>query len=977
MDHPLVKRLKQADLQPYMPLPFWSWNDWLEPEKLREQIRTMKQAGMGGFFMHARSGLHTEYLGEDWFAAVEASVDEAKKLGMEAWCYDENGWPSGFAGGKLLADEENWAHYLKFEKKDSFDPKALAVYIIKNDSICRVTESVGNAQYLTVYEGLNSSTVDILNPRITDAFLALTHEKYAKRYGEAFGENIRGFFTDEPQYFRWETAYSPMMLEIYKERHGKDLLDQLGCLFVDCREAKGFRFRYWRLMNELYCENFIKRVQDWCRKHHCRITGHSIEESSLAAQMWCCAGVMPFYEYEDIPGVDSLGRRVGTELAPRQASSVAQQLGKKQVLTETFACAGWDVTPQELKWIAEWQYVNGVNRMCHHLYPYSIRGQRKRDYPAFYSDHNPWTRELVQFDEYFSKLGYLLGESREAADVLLIHPIHSAYLTYDRVVDAPSVEAVSTAFMTLIEEMGAAGLVHHYGDERLMEKYGKVENGKLIVGQCAYSHVVVPSCENLDSSTVTLLQAYLAQGGKLIFAGEKPSRIDGELADLSRLRATMTMEELMAQKALFAQKDTAVRGTLRYRADGGFFYGVNLSKDSSQQVTVSLPFAGVKKLDLQTGEVSPVAYEKNPEGILVSLDLEAFESLILMEDGAAESVAAVPALGETVDLLSVMELTQPVDNALTLDFAALSYDGQTWTAPMPIMSVAEKLLMTQENRRIWLRYTFRTEVLPRELYLEYEPQKNPEVLVNGKAVSLEQAGRLDQHFRCGDIAPYVKEGENEIVVSLDYYQSEHTYYVFRGFFHGNGEVTEALFNCIAYETGIESVYLFGRFSVRTENGYWDGAGPTSITDGSFVIGQPVDRVTPKNISVQGYPFFSGAMKLRTTVTLDDTNWTLRVKGRVQYVKVWVNGAYAGIVLLDNKLNLEKFLRPGENVLELELMSSNRNLFGPHHFKDAPEPVFVTPMTMDQFGTWVEDQSPEFTTDYAFVPFGAEILRLER
>ena len=69
------------------PVPFWSWNDKLEPDELRRQIGAMQDAGMGGFFMHARGGLETEYLSEDWFRAVEASVDEAKKRGMQAWCY--------------------------------------------------------------------------------------------------------------------------------------------------------------------------------------------------------------------------------------------------------------------------------------------------------------------------------------------------------------------------------------------------------------------------------------------------------------------------------------------------------------------------------------------------------------------------------------------------------------------------------------------------------------------------------------------------------------------------------------------------------------------------------------------------------------------------------------------------------------------------------------------------------------------------
>ena len=37
------------------PVPFWSWNDKLEPGELRRQIGAMQNAGMGGFFMQKHS----------------------------------------------------------------------------------------------------------------------------------------------------------------------------------------------------------------------------------------------------------------------------------------------------------------------------------------------------------------------------------------------------------------------------------------------------------------------------------------------------------------------------------------------------------------------------------------------------------------------------------------------------------------------------------------------------------------------------------------------------------------------------------------------------------------------------------------------------------------------------------------------------------------------------------------------------------
>ena len=98
----------------YKAFPFWSWNDELEEEELIKQIDWMHDNGIGGFFMHARGGLTTPYLGDKWFKCVEACLKHAKELDMEAYAYDENGWPSGLAGGELLKEEENLDTYLTF-----------------------------------------------------------------------------------------------------------------------------------------------------------------------------------------------------------------------------------------------------------------------------------------------------------------------------------------------------------------------------------------------------------------------------------------------------------------------------------------------------------------------------------------------------------------------------------------------------------------------------------------------------------------------------------------------------------------------------------------------------------------------------------------------------------------------------------------------------------------------------------------------
>jgi len=86
--------------------PFWSWNGELRAEELIRQVGVMKEMGLGGFFMHSRSGLITEYLGDEWFDLINQVADAGEKAGMEAWLYDEDRWPSGSAGGKVTIDPQ-------------------------------------------------------------------------------------------------------------------------------------------------------------------------------------------------------------------------------------------------------------------------------------------------------------------------------------------------------------------------------------------------------------------------------------------------------------------------------------------------------------------------------------------------------------------------------------------------------------------------------------------------------------------------------------------------------------------------------------------------------------------------------------------------------------------------------------------------------------------------------------------------------
>lgn len=92
----------------YRPLALWSLNHELKEEELSLQISEMARQGMQGFIMHPRSGLLTPYMSERWLCLLEHAVKEAERNGINAWLYDEDPYPSGIAGGRVIADHPEY-----------------------------------------------------------------------------------------------------------------------------------------------------------------------------------------------------------------------------------------------------------------------------------------------------------------------------------------------------------------------------------------------------------------------------------------------------------------------------------------------------------------------------------------------------------------------------------------------------------------------------------------------------------------------------------------------------------------------------------------------------------------------------------------------------------------------------------------------------------------------------------------------------
>ena len=927
-----------GELKEYRSIPFWSWNNSLDEKELVKQIDEMKAAGIGGFIMHARTGLKDEYLGEKWFSCIKACLDKARETGMDAWVYDENGWPSGFVGGKLLENEDFRARFLEYSVGE-YDEAAFAVYVADDKKgFIRVEKPLdGVKEYHNIYLRVSPANTDILNPAVTDAFIAETHEKYYERFKEYFGKELVGFFTDEPQYYRWGTAYTPVA-EAEFAKDGENIKDGLIWLFHKDECGYAFREKYFKTLNKFYVENFYEKIYDWCGAHNCKLTGHSVEENCLFTQMWGGASVAPSYEYEDIPGIDWLGRFCGSELSAKQISGVAAQLGKKRILTETFGCSGNDVTPKELKSIAEFQYFGGVNVMCQHLYPYSVAGRGRIDHPPVFGPHGNWNEGFKAFNDYFARLSYIIVNTEEPAKIGVINPVRDIWLDYVRSEDYDSVKDIEADFEEFLITLRKSGLEYQLIDERILERHGKAENGVLQVGERAYDTVILPKMRNLSASTYDILKGYT---GKLCVV-DKPSYIDGKRAEVNLCGNVSLNEILDGRRIKYVCKDGKSILTARCGDIGEFLFIKNTSYNEASEVEIAGAEKEYRALNLETLDEMDITDK---------ITIPASESVILIKsDNAKRADEIITETDETANF-AVTDITE---NYFVMDYAQLSKDGKNFAANRAIPGIFEDLLYEDYKGKITIRQKFTlTEKMPLKLIMERANLLS--ATVNGKAITFGN-GNYDVNFVESDITDCVKSGENVFEYAINFYQHDGVRFALF-----DPLATESLRNCLYYDTSVENVYLKGDFVVNEDYSLSKRNGLPPVTD---------------KLCENGYPFFKGEVTLSGKIVKPENGKAiLDIRGRFMTAKVVINGKER-LFTLDSKGDITDMLRRGENEVKITLRSSMRNVFGPHHNKPVPEPMGVSPYNFEFRGGWYGGKVPnDYTDEYNCVPFGANTISL--
>jgi hypothetical protein len=586
----------------YSPVPFWFLNAEMDHVELGRQLRLMHAIGLGAVVLHPRAGLLVEYMSDEWLAGIRHCVEVCASLGMRAWLYDEDNWPSGYGGGEVL------------KRHPDGRAKCLAMLPASEagGEVVATVEEYAFVQQLTPWHPAYSEGwyVDLLDLKATQTFIETTHERYAQTLGDHLGATVTAVFTDEPGFYNHfydcapgTVVWTTDLPEEFERRRGYSLLPHLPALFRDTPDAGRIRRDFYRVVSELIAERYYLPLREWCHDHGMMLVGHVNNEEYLVDHVRYNADFFSAMDGLDMPGIDIIGargnyRRDPANPAPKLASSAAHTRGKTQAMSETYGAMGWDLSPEEMRRLADWQGVRGVTRIVPHAFYYSVGGDRYNECPPslfFQSPHWPYIPALMQ---YISRWTWLLENTRPAAQVAVYYPIHAVRAaTSPRVPpslgpgldedNAGLAAALGKSFRELTDALFRGQIDFDIVDDVVLCK-ANIGDGVLRIEDLEYRCLVLPPGEPSDEALAVVERA--EEAGVTVLSGD-PAGIPTQ----ARAFATVQIDPASDR----------VTATRRRTEDADLFLLVNEGTEKYEG-RLALPISGELTVwDLGAGQIDP------------------------------------------------------------------------------------------------------------------------------------------------------------------------------------------------------------------------------------------------------------------------------------------------------------------------------------------------------------------------------------
>ncbi len=932
--------------------PFYSINDSMDAREISQQIHDFKAAGLGGFYMHSRDGLITEFLGKDWWTMMDAAVKAAREVGLQIMFYDEDKWPSGFAGGIIPRMSEDYrAKSLVRLKKET--PLPAGTIVLKEDGAYKYiqhTAPMGNP----LFNG--ACYVDLFNPEMVSKFLEVSYKPYIEKYLSQIKDYRFAIFADEPhihaRYFDKNTpnegalSYSPWVAKRFKEKYAYDLLDKVNLLFEEKDNWREVRLQYYRAVAQQFDESFARQISEYCEKSGIKFTGHYLGEDDLEKVRDRIGNSMMHYRWMQQPGMDLLGLGFTDRLlTARSVSSVANQYDTPRRLSELFGISGQNMNFEDRMWLAGWHAILGINHFCPHLTLYSMKGLRKRDYPPTFSYQQPYWAYNKKIEDYMGRIAYAATIGKYAPEILVINPLESEYIKGKNDKD------FTDGVQDVMEVLQANHYDYDLGDEQIIAEKGQMATKSLMVGSMHYSNVILPDMISIRETTLQLLIKLHQTGGSIFSTGRFPEYVDGKAGNplLEELKkGSIRTDEKQLADALKARISpnvnisgpdaskvwTQLRATT---TDGNLLLLFNTSHTSPSIIALSSFALGKDAVLWNPTKGKCYKQKANPSGQF-EIEMEASEMLWITSKklNRTAKISGEYLINKPEKLLLSLKNDwqgkRLSPNALTLDFAGYSTDGgKTFSDSEPVIGILNRLNDNGFKGKLLLHYPVQIEQVPVNCKLVLEqPAMYSKVRINSQLLPFKTEGcYVDHQFKTSDITALLQKGNNTIELELDFKPA----------------VKTSVIAAERYGSEIESIYLTGDFGVtchniaEMNNSQRNAAGtfkPRPVHQvQSFSICAEQTHFTG-DVSTSGYPFYAGAFEMKQIFEMPtlkkDSRYLLELPNCEAVVSiVELNGKVLDTLCwAPFKTDITMALKTGKNEVKITMVNSLRNLLGPHH-----------------------------------------------
>ncbi len=973
-DAATVKKLFADPPRQFASAPLWVWNDMLTEEQVRGTLRDLAGQKVKQAFVHPRPGLMTPYLSDEWFRLWKVALDEAEKLDMNIWIYDENSYPSGFAGGwvpELMPQSRGRGlAFREVTHPGKPGPEVLGVYRLTREGAENVTRqaregTLPEGRYLvaSVVRAGNSPWhggrcyVDLMYPGVTEKFLEVTLEAYRKQIGQQFGKRVPGSFTDEPNIRpAGGLPWTDDLPQVFQKRWGYNLLDVLASLHRPVGSWRQVRHDYYAVLLQLFIERWARPYYDWCEKNGIAFTGHYWDHE------WPnCGGVpdnMAMYAWQHIPGIDCLMNQYredthaqfGNVRMVNEVTSVANQLGRKRVLCEVYGAGGWDLRFEDMKRIGDWLAVLGVNLLDEHLSYITIRGARKADHPQSFSYHEPWWDAYHVVAGYFSRVMAALSHGQQVNRIAVLEPTTTAWMYQGASQPGDRLAQIGKGFFDFVMDLQRAQVEYDLGCEDVIARFGiarqswtpgsesKPGPADLVIGNRRYDLLILPpGTESLDTATVRWMEPFVWRGGRVLCCGPAPAMVDGRPSDrIQKLaksagwrqctpaEAVRLAAELSAGFGMKFIRAEGDRGILfhhrRQLRDGELVFLVNTSIEHRSRGRIEAAARGVELWCCHSGKVLPYPFVAQGSTVRAEFDLPPCGSLLLFF-GPQPGTPASPqtkAHEELVPPTGPIQVRRLEPNVLTLDYVDISAGGES---RKDLHFYHANRFAFQKNgldRNPWdSAVQFKDELIRKTFPATSGFEATYRFTIEGQVpqplwIVVE---RPDLYSITCNGQPVVASGQWWLDRSFGRLEIGRLARV------GENQLTlRARPFTIWHE--IEPAYLLGDFSLRA-------------ADKGFVVAPPAPlAVAEQGWNQQGHPFYAAGVAYAQTFAVPSPSgrYVLSVpRWYGSVARVLVNGKLAGYIAWQPwECDVTEAIRPGNNTIEVVVVGTLKNTLGPHH-----------------------------------------------